>query len=94
MNTNCGTLISIDLRVNYFVSIPVFVQVKRIIRKTIMSGAFKIDERLPAVRRLAKESSISVVTIERAYRELVKEGVIRRERKIGYFVLDRVIVDT
>ena len=45
-------------------------------RKLILSGAWKTDERIPSVRDLAAQLAINPNTIARAYRELEAEGCI------------------
>ncbi|MBR4960828.1 MAG: GntR family transcriptional regulator [Clostridia bacterium] len=46
------------------------------IRKLILSGEIKPGEKLPSVRALAKELSINPNTIQKAYNELERQGVI------------------
>ena len=46
------------------------------IRKLILSGEIGPGEKLPSVRALAKELSINPNTIQKAYNELERQGVI------------------
>ncbi|MBQ7920987.1 MAG: GntR family transcriptional regulator [Clostridia bacterium] len=46
------------------------------IRHLILSGEIKPGEKLPSVRNLAKELGINPNTIQKAYNELEREGVI------------------
>jgi len=46
------------------------------IRKLILSGEIEPGEKLPSVRALAKELSINPNTIQKAYNELERQGVI------------------
>jgi len=46
------------------------------IRHLILSGEIKPDEKLPSVRSLAKELGINPNTIQKAYNELERQGVI------------------
>ncbi len=43
-------------------------------------------EKLPSKRALAEHLKISKVTVETAYAQLVAEGYIRSQEKVGYFV--------
>ncbi len=58
----------------------------RAIREDILSGALRPDERLPSKRVLAEHLSVSVITVEAAYAQLVAEGYLRTEQRRGYFV--------
>ncbi|MGN0813885.1 MAG: PLP-dependent aminotransferase family protein [Candidatus Coproplasma sp.] len=58
------------------------------IREDILSGKLKAGEKLPSKRALALNLSVSVITVQTAYEQLLAEGfVISRERS-GYFVAD------
>ncbi|MBQ3177610.1 MAG: GntR family transcriptional regulator [Clostridia bacterium] len=46
------------------------------IRKLILSGEIRPGEKLPSVRALAKELCINPNTIQKAYNELERQGVI------------------
>ena len=46
------------------------------IRKLILSGEIGAGEKLPSVRALAKELCINPNTIQKAYNELERQGVI------------------
>jgi len=46
------------------------------IRKLILGGVIKPGEKLPSVRALAKELCINPNTIQKAYNELERQGVI------------------
>lgn len=58
----------------------------RCIKKDILEGKLKKDERLPSKRNLAKHLDISVITVENAYAQLQIEGYIYSQEKRGYFV--------
>ena len=52
----------------------------------ILTGALGEDERLPSVRELAMELAINPNTIQRAYRELERDGYIYSVAGKGSFV--------
>jgi len=65
---------------------PIYEQIKRSYMGMILSGALKADDKLPSVRELAIELAINPNTIQRAYRELERDGVIYSVPGKGSFV--------
>ncbi len=55
---------------------PIYEQIERQIKHAILSGAMKEGEMLPSLRQLAKELRISVVTTNRAYEDLERDGFL------------------
>lgn len=55
---------------------PIYEQIKRQIKESILKGDLKENELLPSIRQLAKELQISVITTKRAYDDLEQEGFI------------------
>ena len=62
------------LTLNYRDSRPIYEQIKDGLRRMIVTGAMKQDEKLPSVRSLATQLSINPNTIQRAYNELETSG--------------------
>ena len=62
--------------INYRDSRPIYEQIKDGLRKLLVTGAIKADEKLPSVREMTQSMSINPNTIQRAYRELESEGYI------------------
>lgn len=58
------------------------------IKKDIVEGVLKKDEKLPSKRALSKNLNISVITIETAYGQLMAEGYIYSLPKKGFYVSD------
>ena len=58
----------------------------RCIRRDIQSGKLTPGEKLPSKRTLAANLKVSKITVESAYNQLLAEGYIRAEEKVGYFV--------
>lgn len=54
----------------------------------IRAGAFRAGEKLPSCRALAAQLGINPNTVERAYSELEREGLIHTIPKKGVFVCD------
>ena len=56
------------------------------IRDDILSGKLSPEEKLPSKRAFAEHLSISTITIENAYNQLVAEGYIYSKPKSGFYV--------
>ncbi|MDE6597529.1 MAG: PLP-dependent aminotransferase family protein, partial [Clostridia bacterium] len=56
------------------------------IRDDILCGRIKCGEKLPSKRSLAENLSVSVITVQNAYDQLLAEGYVRSEERSGYFV--------
>ena len=65
---------------------PLQSQIIRQIRAKILAGELKAECDLPSIRRLAREQHISVITVQRAYESLEREGLIHSRRGKGFFV--------
>ena len=63
-------------------------QVSRQIRAMILCGDLQPGEILPSIRALARQQRISVITIQRAYEELERNGLIYSRRGKGFFVVE------
>ena len=66
--------------------VPLYEALYRRIRGDILSGVLKANEKLPSKRALATNLKVSKITVETAYYQLLSEGYIRSEEKVGYFV--------
>ena len=66
--------------------IPLYEALYRCIREDILSGALKADQKLPSKRALCANLKVSKITVETAYNQLLSEGYIRSQEKVGYFV--------
>ena len=65
---------------------PIYEQIKRQIKESILKGELKEGELLPSIRQLAKDLHISVITTKRAYDDLEREGYITSVVGKGSFV--------
>ncbi len=74
------------LVLNKFDPRPIYEQIRENIKKQIISGVLKPDDRLPSVRELATKLIINPNTIQRAYHELENEGYIYKIAGKGTFV--------
>ena len=65
---------------------PIYEQITSQIRAMIMSGELAAGEAIPSMRALAKTLHISVITVQRAYEELQRDGFIETTVGRGSFV--------
>lgn len=65
---------------------PIYEQLTERIRNLILAGVFPQDTQLPSVRSLAVELSINPNTIQRAYAELERQGIIYCVKGKGNYV--------
>ncbi len=61
-------------------------QIIRQIRAAILAGELPAGASLPSIRALATEQHVSVITVQRAYEALMREGLIHSRRGKGFFV--------
>ncbi|MZQ75870.1 MAG: GntR family transcriptional regulator [Peptoclostridium sp.] len=66
--------------------VPIYEQLVEKLKKLIISDMLRENEQLPAVRTLAKELTINPNTIQKAYRELERQGYIYSIPGKGSFV--------
>jgi len=66
--------------------VPLYEALYRCIRQDILSGKLAAGEKLPSKRALSLHLEVSKITVEAAYNQLLAEGYIRSQEKVGYFV--------
>ncbi|MDT3703542.1 MAG: GntR family transcriptional regulator [Thermincola sp.] len=74
------------LQLDFRSRVPVYEQLTEKIKEQIVYGVLKEDEQLPSVRELALELTINPNTIQKAYRELERQGYIYSVPGKGNFV--------
>lgn len=65
---------------------PIYEQLKEQVIKLSMLGLMEKDEKLPSVRSLAREIGINPNTVQKAYQELEREGLIYTVSGKGSFI--------
>ncbi|MEM1261660.1 MAG: UTRA domain-containing protein [Pseudomonadota bacterium] len=65
---------------------PRYLLIKNALLEKIHSGSYQPDDRIPSEHKLAEQFSVSRLTVQRAIRELVSEGLLRRAQGSGTFV--------
>ena len=61
-------------------------QILRQIRSQILTGSLQPHENLPSIRVLSRQNDISVITVQRVYENLIKEGLILSRKGSGFFI--------
>lgn len=65
---------------------PIYEQITSQIKAMIMSGELQPGEALPSMRSLAKSIHVSVITVQKAYEDLQRDGFIETTVGRGSFV--------
>lgn len=74
------------MKLDYTDHRPIYEQIKEQTRELILNKALEEHQQLPSVRELASQLTINPNTIQRAYKELEREGYIYSMKAKGYFV--------
>ena len=75
-----------DIIISNSTSKPIYEQIISQIKQMIMTGELKPGESIPSMRSLAKSLHISVITVQRAYEDLQRDGFIETTIGRGSFV--------
>ncbi len=73
--------------------IPIYLQIADGIRQAVAAGLYCPDESLPSLRALALDVQVNPNTVQRAYDELAREGLIYSRRGKGMFVAEQGKLD-
>lgn len=65
---------------------PIYTQITEQLKAQIMDGTLHAGESLPSMRSLAKSLHVSVITVQRAYEELQRDGFLETTVGRGSFV--------
>ncbi|MBE6601830.1 MAG: PLP-dependent aminotransferase family protein [Ruminococcaceae bacterium] len=68
---------------------PVYLQIYKQIRQDIIEGIYPFGTKLPSMRLLCDELSVSTVTVDHAYALLCDEGYAESRERSGFFVIFR-----
>ncbi|WP_026690794.1 GntR family transcriptional regulator [Alteribacter aurantiacus] len=80
--------------VNKSSSIPLYVQVKSILKDEISHGHYHPGDKLPTEKELTSRFDISRMTLRQAMNALVEEGLLLRLKGIGTIVQERKLEQT
>ena len=68
--------------------VPIYVQLREQILGLIGRGVLKPGVQIPTMRQVAVALKIDLNTVQRAYAELERDGVLSKLRGVGTFVTD------
>ena len=71
---------------------PIYTQLISQIKFAIVSGELPPGERMSTVRDLASEAGVNPNTMQRAFQELEREGLVFSQRSSGRFVTEDVSI--
>lgn len=67
----------------------IYEQVMDQLKEQIMTGQMATGEKLPSMRELSKSITVNPNTVQKAYRELERQGYVYTTSGVGTFVADR-----
>ncbi|WP_245626333.1 GntR family transcriptional regulator [Companilactobacillus heilongjiangensis] len=72
----------------YIDNIPIYLQIKDILYRKIISNQYELGSQLPSVRQLAVQFSANSNTVQKSLKEMTEEEVIIPQRGKGNFVTE------
>lgn len=76
----------VEIIISSSTSKPIYEQITSQIKAMIMSGELKAGDPIPSMRALAKSIHVSVITVQKAYDDLQRDGFIETTVGRGSFV--------
>ncbi|RLV07384.1 GntR family transcriptional regulator [Streptococcus iniae] len=67
---------------------PIYAQIAQHIKMQIVSQEIKSGDQLPTVREFAEAAGVNPNTMQRAFTELEREGMVDSQRTAGRYVTD------
>lgn len=67
---------------------PIFAQIVERIELDIVSGVYQPGDKLPSVRDLASEAAVNPNTMQKAFAELERSGLVYSQRTAGRFITE------
>lgn len=68
---------------------PIYLQIMDHIKMDIATEKLKVNDKLPSVREMATILKVNPNTLQRAYQELERLGIVYTQRGMGTFVGER-----
>ncbi|MDO5047465.1 MAG: GntR family transcriptional regulator [Anaerococcus sp.] len=75
-----------EILISYQSKDPIYIQIVSQIKKLVLDGRLKPGNSIPAMRTLAKDLNVSVITVQKAYEILRDEGFLNTVVGKGTFV--------
>jgi len=79
-------MIDVEIIISSNTSKPIYEQINSQIKAMVMSGELQTGDPIPSMRSLAKSLHISVITVQRAYEDLQRDGFIETTVGRGSFI--------
>jgi GntR family transcriptional regulator len=76
----------VEIIISSNTSKPIYEQITSQIKALIMSGELRTGDPIPSMRSLAKSIHVSVITVQKAYEDLQRDGFIETAVGRGSFV--------
>ncbi|MCQ2375530.1 MAG: GntR family transcriptional regulator [Salinivirgaceae bacterium] len=70
---------------------PIYLQIVDIICTRILSGEYKPNERIPALREFSAQLEVNINTVIRSLEYLQQNEIIYNKRGLGFFVSDHAL---
>jgi len=78
--------IALDIIISSNTSKPIYEQITMQVKAKVMSGELQTGDMIPSMRALAKSLRVSVISVQRAYEDLQRDGFIETVVGRGSFV--------
>jgi len=85
-SASSGKSLAAASRLDHNSFVPLYHQLKEILKASITAGVWKADEMVPSENELAATHRVAVGTVKKALAELTREGFIVRRQGRGTFV--------
>lgn len=84
-----GVTNSMDIIISSNTAKPIYEQITSQIKAMVMNSQLKTGDPIPSMRSLAKSLHVSVITVQKAYEDLQRDGFIETTVGRGSFILAR-----
>ena len=78
--------ITLDIIISNNTSMPIYEQITTQIKAMVMNGELTAGDPIPSIRAMAKSTHVSVITVQKAYDDLQRDGFIETTVGRGTFV--------
>jgi len=75
-------------RVDFDSRYPIYQQIIDHFSRSLVRGETEPGDRIPSIRDLSAALKVNANTIQRAYQEMERGGLIHSQRGTGYFIMD------
>lgn len=76
------------IEIDFDSALPIYEQIRREIVRGISRGLLRPGEKLDSVRDMAEQIGVNLHTVNKAYKLLEEDGLIRMDRRYGTLIRD------